>query len=153
VQNTVSVQSGATSPATAAAPASLTISLLTCDASHPTTSPYSPIVSGLNTNWNILNNTGTDLHISGATITWTGGNLSQVLLTPAGGAGYSAWSGSTAPNGTISLPTAGWPSIPYNLSTPSVMTLRFDGLPGADIKVSLTFQESVGGTSCSITSP
>ena len=96
---------------------------------------------------------GTDLHITGATITWSGGNLSQVLLTPAGGAGQSVWSGSSAPNGTLSLPTAGWPVIPYNLTTTSDMSFRFEGTAGTSIKVSLTFQESVGGTTCSITSP
>lgn len=152
IVNTVSVASGSTTPATAPSPVTVTVTLLTCDSTHPASQPNVPIAPLSNTSWGILNNTGATLHVVAATISWNGGILQQILLQVPGSSPQQVWTGSAAPNGTLSLPVTGWPAIPYNLTTPTVMSLKFS-TTATNIKVSLTFAESVGGTSCSITSP
>ncbi len=151
VTNTVSVATGSVNPVPASPPAvaHTTVTLLTCDSSHPTSDPLVAILPGTNTTWGILNNTGTTLHPSGATITWSGANLEQIIL-----GGQSVWNGSVPPNGTLSLPTTGWPALPYtNPPTPVTMALKFSDPGGTSISISVTFQELVGGTGCSVTSP
>lgn len=144
VTNTLNVTAGSTNPATTVAQVQKTVTLLSCDATHPTSNPNNPIGNGSNTTWGILNNTGTDLHITGGSMSW-GGNASllQIIL-----GGQSIWLGTGA--SSFTLPTAGWPVLPNNATT--TMAMKFSGNANKT-SVYLTFQEAVGGVNCTLTSP
>ncbi len=147
VVNIASVASGSMTTATTTVPGTVTVTLLVCDATHPTSSPLSPIIDGSNTTWGILNNTGTTLTIASMTISWGGGNLTQVSL-----GAQPVWSGSQPPNGLVPLNTTGWPAIAYDPVNPTIMSFKFSST-ATGIKVSLMFNEKVGTNQCSLNSP
>jgi uncharacterized repeat protein (TIGR01451 family) len=148
VQNFASATATSSSGVVSSAPASLTVKKFVCTNARLKHTDPTPLPSGSNLIWTIVNNTNLPVHIASITITWTvpGPNITQVTL-----GGSQIWTGNSSIGGLIvgPVPPGGWLLPTGNTD----MGLQFQS-SATGVRIQLTFTEpGCPGVDSNVSSP